>query len=128
MPDLHPQEAHADNSQPERRRYARAHAAVQLEFRPEGAAVATHTHTTDLSPGGCYIEMSFTQKVGTKVDLVLWLADEKLATKAVIVTHHPAFGNGMEFVDMPQDDRAKLQRFLDSMSAEEKPEAELPAD
>jgi len=115
MADLHPQEARARASSPERRKYPRAPTAVQIEFLPEGAAAATHTHTTDLSLGGCYVEMNFTLQVGTKLDAVLWLGDEKVATKAVVVTHHPYFGNGMQFVDLTEADQAKLKRFLDTI-------------
>lgn len=115
MPDLRPQPAQAGTSEHERRKYPRTPAEVQVEFRPEGAPVATHTHTTDLSLGGCYVEMNFTLQVGTKLDLVLWLGDEKVTTKATIATHHPYFGNGIQFVGMSPEDQSKLQHFLDAL-------------
>ncbi len=127
MYDLHPQEAHAGTLQLERRKYPRTQAAVQIEFCPAGAAAATHTHTPDLSMGGCYVEMNFTLQVGTKLDLTLWLADEKITTKAIVVTHHPYFGNGIQFVELSQTDQSKLKRFLNSLSHTEKPEAKFPA-
>jgi hypothetical protein len=85
----------------------------------------SRTETADLSLGGCYIEMSFTLQVGTKLDLVLWVDDEPLATKAVVVTHHPQFGNGIEFHEMSQEYQAKLERFIEKYEteAEQKPEA-----
>ena len=126
MSDLHPQEAHTGTVPPERRKYPRSQAAVQIELRPEGAAAPTHTHTTDLSVGGCYVEMNFTLQVGTRLDLVLWLADEKFTTKAIVATHHPYFGNGIQFVDMSQGDQSKLKRFLNSLSHADKPEAKFP--
>ena len=109
----------------ERRKYPRAKVAIPIEFKPEGAAVASHAETADLSLAGCYVEMSFTLAVGSKLDLVLWVNDGRLATKAVVVTHHPQFGNGIEFVQMPQEDQAKLAGFLKTCetAAEEKPEA-----
>jgi c-di-GMP-binding flagellar brake protein YcgR len=103
-----------DTPQSERRKYPRAKIAIPIEFKPEGAAAASHAETADLSLNGCYIEMSFTLAVGSKLDLILWIEDARLATHAVVVTHHPQFGNGIEFREMSEEDRAKLARFLKS--------------
>jgi c-di-GMP-binding flagellar brake protein YcgR len=111
-------------TEPERRKHPRIKAALQIEFKPEGAAVASRADTADLSLSGCYVEMSFTLAVGTKLDLVLWVEDHRLPAKGVVVTHHPQFGNGIEFVEISQEDQAKLARFLKSReTTEEKPEA-----
>jgi PilZ domain len=114
--------------QGERRKFPRAKVAIPIEFKPEGAAVASHAETADLSLAGCYVEMSFTMAVGSKLDLVLWVNDARLATKAVVVTHHPQFGNGIEFSEISAEDRSKLEQFLKSCgaSSEEKPEAKAP--
>jgi len=125
MLDLHPQNARVATSRPERRQYPRLAMAVQIEFRPEGAEAATHAHTTDLSMGGCYVEMNFTLQVGSRLNLVLWLEDEKITTSAVVVTHHPYFGNGIKFVNLAQAAQTKLKQFL--IWQMEKPEAALPA-
>jgi c-di-GMP-binding flagellar brake protein YcgR len=109
----------------EHRKYPRSKVGIQVELKTEGAAMPSRTETADLSLGGCYIEMSFTLQVGTKLDLVLWVDDQPLATKAVVVTHHPQFGNGMEFHNMSEEDKAKLERFMKRCEAqtEQKPEA-----
>jgi c-di-GMP-binding flagellar brake protein YcgR len=109
----------------EHRKFPRSKVGIQVELKTDGAAMPSRTETTDLSRGGCYIEMSFTMQVGTKLDLVLWIEDEPISTKAVVVTHHPQFGNGMEFHDMSQENEGKLERFLKKCEAEaeEKPEA-----
>jgi len=109
----------------ERRKYPRVKVAIPIEFKAEGASVASHAETADLSLVGCYVEMSFTLPVGTKLELVLWVENERLAAKGVVVTHHPQFGNGIEFMEMSGEDRAKLASFVKSCEAEfeEKPEA-----
>jgi len=110
---------------PEHRKYPRIKTAVQVELRTEGATGASRTETADMSLGGCYIEMSFTLQIGTKLDLGVWIDGECIPIKAVVVTHHPQFGNGMEFHDIPQEDEAKLERFLKKCDVQEqKPEAE----
>jgi|HubBroStandDraft_2_1064218.scaffolds.fasta_scaffold780349_1 hypothetical protein len=115
-------------SQPgqEHRKYPRVKTGVQVELKTEGATVASRTETADLSVGGCYIEMSFTFPVGTKLDLVLWVEDERVPTRAVVVTHHQQFGNGIQFVDLSLDDQGKLDRYIRKCeaAAKEKPEAE----
>jgi len=109
----------------ERRKYPRVKVAIPIEFKAEGGSVASHAETADLSLVGCYVEMSFTLPVGTKLELVLWVENERLAAKGVVVTHHPQFGNGIEFMEMSGEDRAKLASFVKSCEAEfeEKPEA-----
>ena len=112
----------------ERRKYPRSKIAIAIEFKPEGAAVASHAETADLSVVGCYVEMSFTLPVGSKLELGLWVEDQRLAMKGIVVTHHPQFGNGIEFLDMSKDDQAKLAHFLATLEerSEAKPEAKAP--
>jgi hypothetical protein len=101
-----------EGSQAERRKHPRAKVSIPIEFKPEGATVASRAETADLSLVGCYVEMSFTLPVGSKLDLILWVEDARLPTKALVVTHHPQFGNGIEFLYMSQEDRTKLAQFL----------------
>jgi c-di-GMP-binding flagellar brake protein YcgR len=98
-----------------RRRFPRYKTAVPVELRPEGSTVATHTQTSDLSLGGCYIEMNFALAAKTKLHLVLWVEDEKVTTDAVVVTHDPGFGNGICFLNMSPEDQAKLKKHLDTL-------------
>lgn len=113
-----------DSPHGERRRFPRAKVAIPIEFKPESAAVASHAETADLSLSGCYVEMSFTLPVGTKLELVLWVEEHRLPTKGIVVTHHPQFGNGIEFLDISQEDQNKLAHYLKNHEqSEEKPEA-----
>jgi c-di-GMP-binding flagellar brake protein YcgR len=111
--------------QKERRKYPRVKVAIPIEFKAEGATVASHAETADLSLVGCYVEMSFTLPVRTKLELFLWVEDERLAAKGNVVTHHPQFGNGIEFLEMSGEARAKLASFLKrcETESERKPEA-----
>ena len=109
-------EIQTGTAQAERRKYPRTQAAIPVEFKADGAAVATHTQTADISVGGCYIEMNFTLPVGSKLDLALWLGDDRVTTKALVVTHHPYFGNGIQFLDMNTQDQEKLKQFVNSVT------------
>jgi hypothetical protein len=96
----------------ERRKHPRIKAGIPVEFKPEGADCFTHAQTSDISCGGCYVEMNFTLPVGTRLDFALWLNDAKITTKAVVTTHHPYFGNGIQFLGLSAQDRNRLNGFL----------------
>jgi c-di-GMP-binding flagellar brake protein YcgR len=116
MDDPQTQSTPGNATEAERRKFPRAKTPLQIEFKTESATVMSHSETSDISMGGCYVEMSFTLAVGTTLDMILWVAEEKIHTKGVVVTHHPAFGNGIEFRDMAPADQEKLKQFLASCS------------
>lgn len=97
---------------PERRRYCRTKAAVQIELRPEGSSAPIRTQTTDICAIGCYVEMSITLEVGSAVSIVFWLGQTKVTAQGKVITRHSQFGNGIEFVDMCEEDRNKLAEYL----------------
>jgi len=104
------------SSQPERRRYPRTKTAVQLELRPEDSAAPIRVETSDICAIGCYVEMSITLDVGSRLSIVLWLGDEKVIAEGVVITRHPQFGNGIELAGMSMEDRDNLVRYLKSIS------------
>ncbi len=63
-------------SQEERRGYPRVRASIQIESRLEGTDVPMRLETTDISLGGCYVEMVLTLDVGTRLDISLWLGEQ----------------------------------------------------
>jgi c-di-GMP-binding flagellar brake protein YcgR len=95
----------------ERRRYPRIKAKIPLEILCPSAA-PMRTATDEISACGCYIETMFTIDVGTKVDLVLSVNDERIQIKGVVVTKYPQVGNGIDFVDIAPEDRLKLTKFI----------------
>jgi len=103
----------------ERRQFQRLAIAVQAELRVQGNEIPIRVETTDISLGGCYVEMALTLAVGTLLNVVLWLGDEKLVLDGKVVTHHPQFGNGIAFTGLSQDSSQQLQRFLNSASCKD---------
>lgn len=97
----------------ERRLFQRLAVAVQIELRVKNDSVPMRSKTTDMSVGGCYVETAITLEPGTSLDVILWLEHEKLALPGRVVTKHPHFGNGIEFVGASPDDESRLQRFLE---------------
>lgn len=70
--------------------------------------------TSNLSEGGCYIEMVQTLEPMASIDVVLWLDTQKVRAKAEVVCKHPNVGNGIRFVRMAEEDKQKLRLFLET--------------
>jgi c-di-GMP-binding flagellar brake protein YcgR len=96
----------------ERRRHLRTKAAVEVEILLEKQTTPLRAKTSDLSLGGCYLDMMFTFEVGTKLKLVLWTDDVKLTIDCVVVTRDLQVGNGIKFMSMTAEDTVKLQRII----------------
>jgi c-di-GMP-binding flagellar brake protein YcgR len=112
--------AHAIDAAPqlgllERRQHPRIKAAIPVELRPEGSETSIDLQTSDISLGGCYVQMIFTLEVGRMLELVLSVKNHKLPIRAVVVSRHPQVGNGIMFLEMEREDRIRLQHFLKSL-------------
>jgi hypothetical protein len=100
----------------ERRRYPRIEVALQVQVRLQSSDVPLRTQTTDISLGGCYVEMPSTLEVGAMVDLRIWLADQEVHTGGMVVTCHLQFGNGIMFTGMSFEDKNRLSCYLDAIA------------
>jgi c-di-GMP-binding flagellar brake protein YcgR len=97
----------------ERRRHLRVRVPAQIEIRTAGSKVPMRMETADLSLGGCYVEMALTLEIGARLDIVLWLNQEKVCAQGVVVTSHPQFGNGIQFDSLSTAGSVKLAYYLD---------------
>jgi c-di-GMP-binding flagellar brake protein YcgR len=99
----------------DRRAHPRITLQVQVELRKQGEDVPFRLETTDLSKGGCYIQMMMTMPVSTNVNMTLWINDSPVRVRARVVTCHPQFGNGIMFLEFQGDGKQLLERYLDAM-------------
>lgn len=67
---------------------------------------------TDLSLGGCYLEISSPFPVSTRVTLSMRAADVEVRVQGVVRIMHPDKGMGVEFVQGTQEHRAAVEKFL----------------
>lgn len=72
---------------------------------------------TDISSGGCYVEMVFTIPRGTEVELKLTINTRNFAAKAKVVTSHPGVGVGIKFTELTPEDRQVLGEILQELVA-----------
>ncbi len=71
--------------------------------------------TTDLSRGGCYVQIMTPFPVGARLHAKLWLDDCPVVVRGLVVTNHPQFGNGIMFVDFERDGEQLLKQFLQAI-------------
>jgi CheY-like chemotaxis protein len=67
---------------------------------------------TDLSLGGCYLEISSPFPVATRVTLSMRAAGVELRTEGVVRIMHPDKGMGVQFTQSTAEHRALLEKFL----------------
>jgi c-di-GMP-binding flagellar brake protein YcgR len=102
------------------RRYPRFKATLPVELRALDQPVPLRAQTEDISLGGLYVEMILTQKVSTELKITLWIGETKIQAKGVVVSNHPAFGNGIKFTELAEEDKEGLKRFLDTLGIQGK--------
>jgi len=95
----------------EKRQFPRVKAAIQGELRRDGQSVM-RIETSDIRPGGFYVEMRLTLEVGTRLDVILWLEGGKMTIPSIVVTKDPQVGNGIKFLELPEADGRRLRSVL----------------
>ncbi len=98
----------------ERRRSPRLKCAVSVELKAEGDA-NMWGKASDLSLGGCFVEMPIPLRQGTNFEIALWLSDTKLKLKATVASSAPGFGIGIAFLDVTPQDRGLLDRYMQTL-------------
>jgi len=96
----------------DRRKHRRVRTRIPCELTVRGQKSSLRIETSDLSPGGCYVEMMFTLPVGTLVEIRLWIDGIKIDCSAVVATCDPQVGNGIRFVIITSKDQARIQNFV----------------
>lgn len=107
----------ADN----RRQSPRYKTEIASELRA-GDGVPVWGKLSDISAGGCYIEMLIPLPVGTKLKLTLWIKESKIFIQGIVVSFHPGYGCGIKFTDIGREDRGVLDHFLEELHATAPPE------
>jgi len=101
---------------PDRRRYPRYSVQIQIELREDGSDVPIRTNTTDLSRGGCYVELMMPLPVGTHITATLWVSNCSVRTRGRVATRHPQFGNGIKFLEFKDTGEKVLAQYLDAIN------------
>jgi len=99
----------------ERRAHPRLKCANSVEVFPQGQTIPIRSRTSDLSVGGCFLEMPNPLPAGSQIRLGLWVKEFKMWVTGQVVTSTPGFGIGVKFTEIAERDRDQLKQFLESM-------------
>jgi hypothetical protein len=83
-----------------------------------GGGGSMNTQAADISGRGCYVETLVPLPLGTPLTLTFWIDSEKIATAALVRSSDPGVGMGIEFTGLNEETKERLQRHLESMSAQ----------
>ncbi|MGA8762482.1 MAG: PilZ domain-containing protein [Candidatus Sulfotelmatobacter sp.] len=78
----------------------------------EKADPPVRSQLTDLSLGGCYLEIASPFPVATRVTLSMSAAGTELRVQGVVRVMHPEKGMGVEFTQATAEHRTVLEKFL----------------
>lgn len=87
------------------------------EVYQRGSSVRNYCHLSDLSPGGCYLEMSLAFPAGSSVEIVVRTHDMKLRLGGEVKSSHPGYGMGVLFHLSTKDERQGVQQLIDFVAA-----------
>lgn len=95
----------------ERRLFERRPCRIEAQVSIPGASVCLDGKVTDLSIGGCYVEMLAPLPIDTIVDLVLTTGDIVLRASGKVKSSQPDFGMGVAFTVFGPGEFEKLRRI-----------------
>jgi len=99
----------------DRRRWPRVKCSISVEIRAAGQPVIWGK-ASDLSQGGCFVEMAIPLPAARDFDIALWLRETKLPLKGRVVSVAPGFGNGVSFVNTSSESQDLLRRFVENIT------------
>jgi hypothetical protein len=100
-----------------KRHFQRHYCSLSIELRRSGYSYPVRSTTSALSAGGCYVNLTSALRVGTPVDVVLWVGETKLAFRGMVRSADSKLGNGIIFSGMTDEQRTCLQSYLDEIKA-----------
>jgi hypothetical protein len=101
-----------------------------VEFVCENTEVRTFAKLTDISFGGCYVEMTATSSPGTDVCLAIEVSGIRFRVRGIVKTSDPCLGMGILFTEISDPDKEYLQQLLLVLSGDipkQRSVAALPA-
>ena len=77
-----------------------------------GTSVPNRCTLSDISEGGCYVEMPSPLAGQSGVEILVRTADTKLRIRGQVLATHPGFGMGVRFVFKDSGEREEILRLL----------------
>jgi CheY-like chemotaxis protein len=80
-------------------------------YRPS-STVPHRCELSDISSGGCYVEMPTPFPASTKVEILVRTRDLKIGTSGIVQAVHPGFGMGVSFEPRDQKERDEIAQLI----------------
>jgi c-di-GMP-binding flagellar brake protein YcgR len=103
-----------------RREQSRHACRLGAEIYLEASTVPHRCELSDLSTGGCYVEMPTPLSAGMKVEIVVRTRDLKISTKGVVQAVHPGFGMGVSFEPRTQKERDEIEQLISLLHSQQR--------
>ena len=105
--------SNASNRRGERRFPCR----IGADIYPIGSNVPNRCTLSDLSEGGCYVEMPTPLSVQSRVEILVRTADVKLKIRGQVLATPPGFGMGVRFMFRDSTEREEIMQLLAILAA-----------
>lgn len=109
----HDRVAEADN----RRAQTRYSCRIGAEVYQTGTSVPNHCCLTDLSAGGCYLEVPLPFPEGSSVEIVVRTYEMKLRLRGAVLASHPGYGMGIAFELKTKEENDNVKKLTDYVVA-----------
>ena len=86
-----------------------------------GTSVPNRCCLTDLSAGGCYLEVPLPFAPGATVEIVVRTYEMKLQFRGTVLTSHPGYGMGIGFELQTKDEQANLHKLTEFVAGATEP-------
>jgi CheY-like chemotaxis protein len=104
-----------------RRTQARYACRLGAEVYRIGSSVPNHCCLTDLSSGGCYLEVALPFPPGSEVEIVVRTYELKLRLSGTVQTSHPGYGMGIAWQLRTKEEQNNVKKLTDFVAATVQP-------
>ncbi len=104
----------------DRRGSARTQFTATAEVTELGSGAKFSARTTDLGPGGCFVDTMLPFPVGSDVSVILHKGKNKFETGGSVVYSQTGLGMGIAFGELTPDRRVALDDWLGEVTAEKR--------
>ena len=101
----------------DRRRGERVPCQLGATVNPVGTSTPNHCSLSDISEGGCYVEMPTPLAGKSDVEIMVRTSEMKFKVRGEVLSSHPGFGMGVRFVFNDPTEREEILRLLAVLSA-----------
>ncbi len=101
-----------------RRMQSRYSCRLGAEVYVTGTSVPNHCCLTDLSAGGCYLEVSLPFPTGSSVEILVRTHELKLRVRGKVQASHPGYGMGVAFELKTKEEQGNVKKLTEYVAAQ----------